>query len=254
MKSVYAFFAGLSSWCTRSWHNTSNHRLWIYSASQWKSPFGRAKSITKRTMTYSLSYDISCVCIFYCYAFVAVLDVCTIGTTWQLLRLLWDARGLSGTSGVRCQSSARRCTLSSPRVLNLVSRLVVHEVPGGAARWRLCRFVFLNQQYSQVEPWTKKSPELEYIYPFFPSTSPFSFPPVLYTPTASWSRHHVTCPKQCLSFQNTPDNLYNFVCSFWASVHYVRLYHNANASDVDSFSTRSDGTNGQPQRKGECNC
>jgi len=28
--------------------------------------FGRSKSISNRTMTYSLSYDISCVCIFQC--------------------------------------------------------------------------------------------------------------------------------------------------------------------------------------------
>jgi hypothetical protein len=27
---------------------------------QWKSSFGTPKSITKRTMTYSLSHDISC--------------------------------------------------------------------------------------------------------------------------------------------------------------------------------------------------
>jgi hypothetical protein len=32
---------------------------------------------------------------------------------------------------------------------------------------------------------TEKSPELEYIYPFFPPTPPFCFPLVLYTPTAS---------------------------------------------------------------------
>jgi len=155
---------------------------------------------------------------------------------------------------MRCQSNARRCKLSSPRVLNVVSRLVIHEVPGGATRWRLRRFVFLNQQNSQVEPWTKKSPEREYIYPFFPPTSPLSFPPVLYTPTPSWTPHHVTCTQQCLSFQNTPDNLHNFVRSLWASFCYVQLYHNANTSDVDSFSTHSDGTKGQPPRKGKGNC
>jgi len=66
LKGVYAIFAGLSSYCGGFWHNTSNHRLCISSASQWKSPFGRAKSIRKRTMTYSLSYDISFVCFFHC--------------------------------------------------------------------------------------------------------------------------------------------------------------------------------------------
>jgi hypothetical protein len=40
---------------------------------------------------------------------------------------------------------------ASPRVLNLLSTLLVHEVPGGPARWMLGRFVFINQQISQVE-------------------------------------------------------------------------------------------------------
>jgi len=78
--------------------------------------------------------------------------------------------------------------LSSLRVPNLVSRLVVHDVPGGCARWRLGRFVSVNHQHAVYEPtvsyltrWTKKSPELEYIYPFFLPSPPFSFPPVLYT-------------------------------------------------------------------------
>jgi hypothetical protein len=61
----------------------------------------------------------------------------------------------------------------------------------------------------------------------------------------------VTFPKQYLLFQNTPNNLYNFVLSFWASFRYMQLYHNANVLDVDSLSTHSDGTKGQQQRKGE---
>jgi hypothetical protein len=64
----------------------------------------------------------------------------------------------------------------------------------------------------------------------------------------------MTCTKQRLLFQNTPDNLPNFVCSLWASFRNVQLYYNANPSDVDSFSTPSDGTNGQQQRTGEGNC
>ena len=63
--------------------------------------------------------------------------------------------------------------------------------------------------------------------------------------------HHVTCMKQRLAFQNTPDKLPNVVCSPGAFFGYVQLYHNANASDVDSFSTDSDGTKGQPQREAE---
>jgi hypothetical protein len=34
----------------------------------------------------------------------------------------------------------------------------------------------------------------------------------------------------------------------------MQLYHNAHGSDVDSFSTHSNGTKGQRQRKGEGNC
>jgi hypothetical protein len=34
----------------------------------------------------------------------------------------------------------------------------------------------------------------------------------------------------------------------------MQLYHNANFSDVDSFSTHSDGTKGQQQRKREGWC
>jgi len=66
LKGLYAFLAQLSSYCTRSWHNASNQGLCISSAARWKSSFGRAKSIAKRTMTYSISYDISCACFFHC--------------------------------------------------------------------------------------------------------------------------------------------------------------------------------------------
>jgi len=43
------------------------------------------------------------------------------------------------------------------------------------------------------------------------------------------SRHHVTYPKQLLSFQNTPDSLQNFVLSLGGCFRYMQLYHNANA-------------------------
>ena len=65
------------------------------------------------------------------------------------------------------------------------------------------------------------------------------------------SHHHVSCAKQCLSFPNTPDNLYHFVLSLWAAFRYMQLYHNTKASDVYSFSIHSNGTKGQPERKGE---
>jgi hypothetical protein len=54
--------------------------------------------------------------------------------------------------------------------------------------------------------------------------------------------------------QNTPDNFHDFVCSLWAFFCYMQLYHNANASDVDSFQTYSDPTTGQLQRTGDGNC
>ena len=78
--------------------------------------------------------------------FVAVFDGCTVRTTWDLLSLLWDARGLSSKSGVWCKSSAWYCKLSSPLVLNRVSTHISYQVPGGCARWRLAFFVFINQQ------------------------------------------------------------------------------------------------------------
>jgi len=149
-----------------------------------------------------------------------MLDGSTVGTTWELLSLLWDARGLSSKNDVWCKRNTQHGILCSPQVLNPVSRLVVLEVPGASTRWRLGRLVFVNQQNSQGEPWMKQSPVLEHIYPFILPTPPFCFPPVLYTPTASWSQHHVTCTTQRLLFQNTPDNLHNFVLSIWASFRY----------------------------------
>jgi len=77
---------------------------------------------------------------------VAVLDGCTVGPTWELLSLLRDAWGLGGESGVWCESNAWRWKLSSLWVLNHVLRLVVHEVPGRCAGWRLGRSVLLSQQ------------------------------------------------------------------------------------------------------------
>jgi hypothetical protein len=63
-----------------------------------------------------------------------MFDACTVGTTWELLSLLRDARGLSGKNDTRCKSNIRRRKLASPLVLNLVLRLVVHEVASGSAR------------------------------------------------------------------------------------------------------------------------
>jgi len=43
----------------------------------------------------------------------------------------------------------------------------------------------------------------------------------------------------------------NLVLSLWPSFRYMQLYHNADISDVDSFSTHCDGTKGQHQGEGE---
>jgi len=77
---------------------------------------------------------------------VAMLDGCTVGTTWELLSLLGDVWGLSSTCGVWCQSNNRCCQCASPRVIHLVSRLLIDELPGGCVRWRLGCFVLVNQQ------------------------------------------------------------------------------------------------------------
>jgi hypothetical protein len=149
-----------------------------------------------------------------------MLDGCTVGTTCELLSLLRDAQGLSGNHDAWCKCNTLHGELSSPGVQNFVSSIVFHEVPGCSGRSRLGRFVFLNQHDSQVEPWTKQSPELEYIYPFRQPTPPFAFPPVLYTPTACWSRHQVTCTKHSFSFQYPSDNLHRFVRSLWDCFRY----------------------------------
>jgi len=67
LNGVYPLMAWWSYYCTPAWHDAWNHRLCISSAFRWESPFGRAKRISKWRMTYSLSYDISCVCFFHCF-------------------------------------------------------------------------------------------------------------------------------------------------------------------------------------------
>jgi hypothetical protein len=110
-----------------------------------------------------------------------MLDGCTVRTTSGLLSLLQDARGLRCNHGLRCQSNTKRHKLFSPPVLYLVSRLLIHELSGGCIRWQLCHFVLINQQNGGYEPTWQ---ELEYIYPFFPPTPPFSFPPIVNAPLA----------------------------------------------------------------------
>jgi len=125
---------------------------------------------------------------------VTVLDGCTVKTTWELLSLLRDAWGLSRERGLRCKHSTCCHELSSPGVINLILRRLIHQVPGGCARWWLGCSVFLNQQNVGYESKlgyltskTKKSQEFEYTYRFFPRTPPYSVSLVLKTPPASWT-------------------------------------------------------------------
>jgi hypothetical protein len=81
-----------------------------------------------------------------------MLDGCTVGTTWDVLSLLRDAPGVSSIQDVRCKGNPWCLKLSSPQILDIVSGLVIHEVPGCLARWRQGWLVFVKQQNSQVEP------------------------------------------------------------------------------------------------------
>jgi len=142
--------------------------------------------------------------------------------------------------------------VSSPRVLHRVSRPLIHEVPGGCASGRLGRFVFINQHNTGYES-NRRNSSINIPSSCLHLHSHF-LPYLTHRQNPQLSRHHVTGTKQRLSFQYSPDNLHNFVFSLWARFHYMQLYHNANASDVDSFSTHSDGTKGQPRKKGQGNC
>jgi len=153
---------------------------------------------------------------------------------------------------MRCETNTRRRNLSAPRLLNHISRLRIHEVPGGCTRWRVGRFVFINQRNAGYEYNCRNSS----IY--IPSSRLHLHSLFLLYLTQrqhpQLSRHHMTCTKQRLPIQNIPNNLHNFVHSQWACFHYMQPYHNANASNVDSFSTHSDGTNEQLHRGGDGNC
>jgi len=136
--------------------------------------------------------------------------------------------------------------------------LVVFEVPGCFARWRLGRFVFYNLQNAGYESkasyltsWTQTLSKLNYIHPILPPSPPLSFPPdYTHCQHPELCRHYVTHTKQSFSLQNTSANLPNSVFCLWASFRYMPLYHNANVLDVDSFSTQSNCTKGQLERKG----
>jgi len=117
---------------------------------------------------------------------VAMLDGCTVGATWELLSLVQDAQGLTGKSGVCCESNAQHRKLTSPRVLNLIRCLAVFQDEGWAILCSLSnktQDMNPNHDISQVEPRNCRNSRI-YIFFFLP-TPPFSIPPVIYTPSAS---------------------------------------------------------------------
>jgi hypothetical protein len=75
-----------------------------------------------------------------------MLDGCTVATMWELLRLLRDAQRGRSNTGWWCKSNTPHRKPSSLCILSLVLRFVVHEVLGHCRRWRLGRFVFVDQQ------------------------------------------------------------------------------------------------------------
>jgi hypothetical protein len=74
-----------------------------------------------------------------------LLERCIVATTSERLSLLRDTQGVSGTCEVGCQSHSLCGRLISARVLNLISSLLTHQVPGSWARCKLRSLVFVNQ-------------------------------------------------------------------------------------------------------------
>jgi len=190
---------------------------------------------------------------------VAVLDGCTHRTTWELHRVLRDTWGLSSESGVRCKSNASIVNfphhgyqISSWGFLFMRCLVVVHN----EGRAVLCSLtnntqnMTQNKHISQVEPRNRRNSGI-----YSPSSRLHLHSLFLLYWThgqhPELSRHQVFSIKWHLSFQNTPVNLHNSVHLLRASFRYMQLYHNADASDVESFSTNSDGTKGPPLRNRE---
>jgi len=105
-----------------------------------------------------------------------------------------NGRGLSAKRD-QCGKSNTSChEISSPRLLDIISWLLIQKVACGCASWRLGHFVFVTKQnagfiskISFLTSWTKKSWHLENIYPFLPPPPPFFFPAIWITPPASYT-------------------------------------------------------------------
>jgi len=121
--------------------------------------------------------------------------------------------------------------------------LLTNKRQGTIQKYHISQVERRNRRNSSINI---PSTRLHLLFLFLPYSTHCQFPTL--------SRRHVISTKQRISFQNTPNNLHNLVHSLWASIRYLQLYHNAIGSDVDSFSTPSDGTQGHWERKGEGNC
>jgi len=110
----------------------------------------------------------------------------------------------------------------------------------------------MNQKHhiSDVEPRNRRNSSL-YIPASCLNLHSLFLPYYMHRQQPEQSQHHMTCTKQCLLFQHTPDNLHNSSHSLWAVFCYMQQYHNADASDVDSFSANNDGTKVQRKRQGQ---
>jgi hypothetical protein len=196
--------------------------------------------------------DISCMWVFHCSGLIAVFDSCTVGTTWEQLCLLSHVSDLSGKSGMKYQSNPQHCKLTWQPVLNHVSSLLIHEMPGYCARFSQGWVVVFIRKNAEYESNHRKSRM------YIPSSSQglnwHLLPCETHHHHSHLSWQQVTCTKQRFLIQNTPDNRHNCVNPHWAYLRYMLLCLNAHASDVDSYSTHSNSTQSQLQRKEEGNC
>jgi hypothetical protein len=106
-------------------------------------PLWQSKQHPKsNNVVVSIIWSHSCVHLLLLGMLVAVLNGCTVETTNESLSLLRDRRCRSTKRGMHWKSNTWHRTLSSPWILNRISRPLIHEVPRGSARWRLGHFVF----------------------------------------------------------------------------------------------------------------
>ena len=133
--------------------------------------------------------------------------------------------------------------------------LVVMEDEGGAI---LCSLTNNTQDMNwtyyilQVKWWNRNNSGIHFPSSWLHLGSHFLRYLTYHQPSEpAW--YYLTCITQHLSFQNIHGNPDYIVHSLCAPFRYMKLYHNATAFNVDSFSTHSNDTKGQPQWKREGN-